>query len=194
MITIRVSGASLRQHFDGCQPDFVKNVCHGMCCCPTKGPAMPLIVIARIGAGTLQREEGVDDINITRDHLCTYFSDDYRCGLHGQPNKPFGCVVAPFQLTKHNLLGVRNRYRRFPCFNGGAMLPAYEAFRTSLVTLFGVEEADRVTALAAGGAGIFEAQLREEVYDTIYRVQDIESAPWAKAPVEHFVEPTFHWE
>jgi len=179
MVTVRVSGAQLRQRFDGCQPDFVANVCHGMCCCPTKGPAMPVIVVARIGAGTWRRTPGEDDIRITRDALCPHFVD-YRCGLHGDPEKPMGCLVAPFYISEHGLLGVRNRYRRFPCFNGGARLPAYVAFRSGLDSIFGREAAQGVADAAEAGVGIFTAEIPDGAYAALKEVQRIESSPWVR--------------
>jgi len=163
----------MRQPFDGCEEGFVRDVCHGACCVPgPKGGALERITIAMIGAGTHYRSGA--DIVMSRECLCPHFTADYHCGMHGSPDKPWDCVVAPFTLSSNNLLGVYNRYRLLPCFKAGRALPAYEAFRTSLVTLFGEAEADRVSFLAATGTGIFEAQITEEVYRTVALVKEIE--------------------
>ena len=69
--------------------------------------------------------------------------------------KPFGCIASPFTLTKRDVLVVRNRYRLLRCYRDG-VLPAYRAFASSLVLLFGADVANILTEhLDRGGGDIW---------------------------------------
>jgi hypothetical protein len=82
--------------------------------------------------------------------------DTFLCRLHDTPDKPFGCIASPFTLNANDTLIIRNRYRLLVCFNDGARLPAYVAFRSSLNLIFGDDGAERICAhLESGGGDMF---------------------------------------
>lgn len=80
------------------------------------------------------------------------------CLLHDTPAKPFGCIASPFTLNANDTLIVRNRYKLLPCYKGpGQKQPAYRAYYSSLVLLFGEREAGRIAAHFDKGGGDFTA-------------------------------------
>src|ERR1700731_4960344 len=127
MIKIKVSAASARLEFNGCEPDYIKNVCHASCCRNTTVPEGCIVSIhsseteaitARGGvvkAGLLQPAQG--SCGCPFQNLTTHL-----CDLHRTPDKPFGCRASPFTLNRNNTLIVRQRYTRLKCFRDGRRL------------------------------------------------------------------------
>lgn len=162
LTVVRVSAASMRQKFNGCDPDYIATTCHAACCKTSTHPSGVRIVIhpseqaaieARGGVvvgGMLEPREG--------ERHCRFESDgSHLCELHFTPDKPFNCSASPFTLAPGGrTLVVKNRFRRLRCFNDGKMLPAYVAFRAALELLFGAEPAWLICAhLEAGGGDLF---------------------------------------
>lgn len=165
-VQVKVSAASARQEFHGCEPDYIKDVCHGRCCRSPQSstgtgtmitihPSEEAAIAAQGGVvvdGLLQPREG--------EQVCPFQgAEDHLCGLHGTPAKPYGCIASPFTLNDNGTLIVRNRYRQLCCYKDtredGTQLPAYVAFRASLDLIFGEDEAARVCAhLEAGGGDL----------------------------------------
>lgn len=167
---IKVSAASARQPFNGCDPTFIRDVCHGRCCDAPTRPTGTLITIhpseqARIEAHGVTVQDGLLQPR-PGERVCPFKTGDHLCGLHYSPDKPFGCIASPFTLNKNGTLIVRNRYRLLPCFKTGPMIPAYRAFRASLYLILGKDQTDRLTAhLDAGGGDV-----SYEVPDRVYRM------------------------
>lgn len=158
-VPVKVSAASCRQRFHGCEPSFIRDVCHGRCCDAPTRPTGTLItihpseeqrIVSRgvcVTDGLLQPRPG--------ERVCPFKTEDHLCGLHYTPDKPFGCIASPFTLNRSGTLIVRNRYRLLPCYNVGPRLPAYKAFRASLALIFGRDLARSLSDhLDAGGGDI----------------------------------------
>jgi len=167
-IPVRVSAAQLRQPFNGCEPDYIRDVCHGACCRSSTGPAQVVLLPAEVA---VVRRYGADTTGLRIDAdargRCPFQHDASNlCTLHDTDAKPFGCSVSPFILTNPRpptlpCLVVRNRYRLLKCYDDGRRLPAYLAFAASLEYLFGVDTADALTRLLDAGDNA-----------------DAEAAPW----------------
>lgn len=152
---VKVSAAMARQIFHGCEVGYIQTTCHAACCKPGKGP---LVVVeedeARAIAAALRTPVGQGLLPLRDDHSCPFQAGDYLCGAHGTGLKPVACIDSPFTLNTNDTLIVRNRYRMLSCYRDGT-LPAYQAFGASLVSLFGADEAARITAhLDAGGGDL----------------------------------------
>lgn len=163
-VAVRVSARSLRLRFNGCDPEYIRDVCHGACCRSTVHPDGMLVVIHPREAAALRRRGA----QVVDGHLrprpgergCPFQGPvDHLCALHDTPDKPFGCRASPFTLTVRHTLIVRNRYKLLKCFRDGRQLPAYVAFRASLDLLFGRAEAARVCDHLSRGGGDITAHM-----------------------------------
>lgn len=164
------------QRFNGCEPDYIRDVCHAACCRQSKGgisvAVTPLEVyaLARRGATIT---DGLIEAD-SRDMCPFQMSGTFLCDLHGSPTKPFGCQVSPFILTSRDTLVVRNRYRLLKCYDDGRRLPAHEAFRGSLVALMGPKSTqvivDRITA---GERANFEVRMPDISYRMLKHLEGV---------------------
>jgi hypothetical protein len=178
MRRIRVSAKMARLPFNGCDPEYIKNVCRGACCRSSTQPEGTLISIHpdEVAAMEARGQRVVNGKLVTPARRCPFQNgDDHLCGIHFTPDKPFGCIASPFTLNGNDTLIVRNRYRLLKCFDDGQKIPAYRAFAASLRLVFGAEEAARITAhLDAGGDDVIafmpEATARRmETLDAVKR-------------------------
>lgn len=154
-VAVRVSAASARQLFHGCEPDYIRDVCHGRCCDAPTRPSGTLITIHRSEEHAIRARGATvtDGLLDSPARVCPFKTEDHLCGLHCTPDKPLGCIASPFTLTRRDTLIVRNRYRRLVCYGQGA--PAYMAFRASLDRLFGPRTAGGIVDhLDAGGGDL----------------------------------------
>lgn len=167
-VPVRVSTAALRQVFHGCEPQYIADVCKAACCRSSTSPTGTSVALLPVEAramvarglvvldGLLQPRAG--------ERSCPWQAPDGLCQLHETDAKPFGCIASPFVLTKRGCLVVRNRYRLLRCYRDG-VLPAYQAFATSLVLLFGPVGAAQLTArLDAGATGQLDAQMLADAH------------------------------
>lgn len=149
LVEVKVSNKMAKLKFNGCDPEYIKNVCKASCCQSSVSKTGTLITIhpseeqklkdnykVNIENGLLQPSKG--------EKRCPFKSEENLCSLHYTDDKPFGCIASPFTLNKNNTLIVRNRYKLLKCYNDGNKIPAYKAFRESLNLIFGREEAERV--------------------------------------------------
>jgi len=156
---IKISAASLRQQFHPCTADFIATTCHARCCESSTSPTGTMITIhpseergiAALGGvvidGMLQPRPG--------ERRCPFKTAADLCGLHGTPDKPFGCIASPFTLSPADTLIVRNRYRALKCFKAPGSMPAYRAHRRSLDLILGPAQAAEVCdGLDAGGGDV----------------------------------------
>lgn len=165
---IKISSKSARLLFNGCDPDYIRDVCHASCCQSSTHPTGTMITIhpseeaaiAALGGvvkdGLLQPKKGCK--------VCPFKTKEHLCGIHFTPSKPFGCIASPFTLNKSDTLIVRNRYRLLKCFNDGRKIPAYKSFRASLDLIFGEDEAQRICDKLDAGSGDFYAVMDERAY------------------------------
>lgn len=187
-VTITVGAASMRQEFNGCDPDYIANVCHARCCNPRTMP--PLAVVhddevpaltargARVEAGLLVPLLGDDG----RQHCQFNDPATYLCTLHFTPDKPSQCIVSPFILSPTGRrLMVKNYFRRLPCYRDGARLPAYVAFRSGLDRLLGADESARLCAHLDAGGGDLKVALTPLAYHRLQLTAERRYAGWKGA-------------
>lgn len=192
-VTVKVSAAMARLRFNGCEPDYIANVCHGACERSTSSPTGTMITIHDSEIKRIEELGGVviDNMLQPRTHgVCPFQEEGYLCSLHFTPDKPFGCIASPFTLNKNNTLIVRNRYKLLKCYEAGRKLPAYKAFTASLVLLFGQEEADKIVAHFDAGGGDYFALMARKTQRMLLendraKKGPIEDSPEPVAPVYH---------
>jgi hypothetical protein len=150
----------MRQRFHGCEPKYIRDVCHAACCRSSTHPTGIRVTIHRTERAALEARGATVTGGYLEprpgEHRCPFQTDTHLCALHGGPDKPFGCMVSPFTLAPGGrTLIVRNRYRLLVCYRDdrdGPAPPAYIAFRWSLEQLLGADETARICAhLEAGG-------------------------------------------
>jgi hypothetical protein len=160
-VSVKVSAASARQRFHGCELNYIRNVCKGACCRSSTAAGGTLVTIhpseqAAVEAAGAKVQNGM--IVSVRKRCPFQEKTTELCGVHDTPAKPFGCIASPFTLNSSGTLIVRNRYRSLKCFKDdrdGPAPPAYRAFRASLDIIFGADTAQRlVDHLDSGGGDI----------------------------------------
>lgn len=171
----------MRLLFNGCQPDFIRDVCHGRCCWVSGDPNGTTIKVEP-DQRTLLTTQGAKFngsvlITIGEPKRCGF--QDRSCGtcsLHNTPAKPRSCIQSPFMLTVNDKLIIRNRYKMLSCYEAEPKLPVYKAFATGLVLLFGEEEAKRLTDHLENGGNDIIGYMLAERYHFIKEVKAI----WTK--------------
>jgi hypothetical protein len=176
VMLIRLSSASLRQQFAGCEPEYIATVCKAQCCNPRTGP--PLVPVRQrereflLGAGAVIS----GGLIVPFGKRCLFNTESFLCSLH-ERGKPVGCTISPFILSSTGrVLIVKNRYRRLPCYRDGRRLPAYRAFRDGLVALFGDEEVRRITERLDAGEGDFEVEMDDTIHAEMIASEQIRGA------------------
>ncbi len=160
---VKISAKSARLEFNGCDPDFIREVCQARCCDAPSRPQGTFIAIGDDEKAAIEARGGeiVAGLLQTPDRVCPFKDrESYLCELHGSSAKPFGCVASPFTLNACGTMIVRNRYKLLPCYKAGPRLPAYKAFASSLEILFGARVAGILSRhLDAGGYDVMVAML-----------------------------------
>lgn len=139
---IKISLKSAVLRFHGCTPEYINNVCYGRCC-TLSGGKKPAMVYVSDKEKVALAEMGVP----TKGHFIAP-NPDNRCPFHNkictihESHQPFGCKLSPFTLNKWKTLVVRKRYIGMCCFIGKKVggVPAYVAFKRSLVALLGEDQ------------------------------------------------------
>lgn len=177
---VKISAASARWLFAGCTPDYIKTTCRASCCQSSTSPTGTIITVHPREVAAIARRGGVvvDGLLQPRpgERRCPFKTAAHLCGLHETPDKPFGCIASPFTLNANGTLIVRNRYKLLKCYNDGARIPAYRAFRASLDLIFGDAEAARICAHLDAGGGDLVATMTAEAYETLRTNDDIKKA------------------
>lgn len=176
-VSVKVSAAMARLSFNGCEPEYIRTTCHAHCCESSTHPSGVFIAIRMeeelplISRGAVIQEGMLQPDSATR--KCPFKnSDTSLCMLHGTADKPLGCIASPFTLTSRDTLIVRNRYKLLKCYNDGRKLPAYRAFFSSLVRLFGEGEARRIAEHFDAGGGDVIASIQADAY---YGLQELDT-------------------
>lgn len=160
-VRVKVSAAMARLPFNGCDPEYIRDVCHASCCQSTTHPSGTMISVLPEEEEALRARGATvaDGMLQPVARRCPFKTEEHLCGLHNTTDKPFGCIASPFTLNENNTLIIRNRYTKLKCFRDGKQLPAFRAFRASLDLIFGAGEAERVCAELEGGSGDFTAMM-----------------------------------
>lgn len=163
---VKISGKSLLQEFDGCDPDFIRNVCKGSCCESSVSKTGTLITIHPTEEVMIKNIGGivVDNLLQPVNRKCQFKTAENLCSLHFTEYKPFGCSASPFKLNNKDTLIIRNRYRSLKCFKNGRRLPAYKAFQSSLIKIFGIDETQRISGLIEEGILEIYSPIEERIY------------------------------
>lgn len=168
---IKISSKMARLKFNGCEPDYIRDVCHARCCESSSSPTGTVITIHPTEITTIEKRGGVIKNGLLQpregEKKCPFKSPENLCGLHFTPDKPFGCIASPFTLNKNNTLIVRNRYRLLKCYNDGNKIPAYRAFSASLKLILGEEQAQQLTEHLDNNGGDAYATITDEVYNKL---------------------------
>jgi len=179
-VPVTISVASMRQRFNGCEPDYIRDVCGGACCRSSKGGISVAVAPIEV-RGLVARGAVVVDGMVQPSHsgTCPFQHAMTRlCTIHGTDDKPFGCIASPFVLTSRDTLVVRNRYRLLRCYDDGRRLPAYVAFRASLALLFGSAGADDIAArLGPSDAVNFMVPMPRRSYDMLGTIAHTRKGP-----------------
>lgn len=171
-VPVRIGERNARLEFQGCSPDYIRDVCHGRCCWTVGAdrristtfyvePDQRQEIVARGGEIS---PAGVVSTSACGGR-CTFQGASGLCGLHsersasGGPVKPRSCTVSPWSLTSGGSLIIRNRYKLLRCYRAEPRVPAYLAFRSGLETLFGPDETARIVAHFDAGGGDYQTSL-----------------------------------
>lgn len=170
-IKVKISARMAKLKFNGCDPDYIRNVCHASCCQSSTSPTGTMITINPFEEDKIKAIGGVviDGLLQPRsgEKVCPFKTKDHLCSLHFTENKPFGCIASPFTLNNNNTLIVRNRYRLLKCYDDGNKIPAYKAFRASLDLIFGKEEAERICASLDKSDDDVTAYIKPDIFDIL---------------------------
>ena len=182
--TVKISAKNARLAFNGCDPDYIRDVCHASCCDSKTSATGTLITIHPSEETAIEKRGGVVLDGLlqpkTGEKKCPFKNEVNLCGLHFTPDKPFGCIASPFTLNDNNTLIVRNRYKLLKCYNDGPRMPAYKAFRASLDLIFGLDEAERICNELNNGCDDINAQMPIENWKKLQENDDIKHG---KSPV-----------
>lgn len=138
-------------HTFPCYMEYIENICHGACC-KSKTHGAATIIVSPSEKATrayLQSSSNFpmqtleNNQIVTYQRMCVCQNDNGTCVLHSMGLKPLGCTASPFMLTKHDVLITQRRYLALKCHRNPGdykTLPAYIAFKSSLVRLFGNEQ------------------------------------------------------
>lgn len=161
LMMVRVSSKWLRKRFNGCQPDFIRDVCKGACCRSSKGNALVTVL-----EGEKQQIEnyGCNVVSgmIQTGKRCPFQDTQDLCTIHSR-GKPFGCIASPFTLNRNRTLIIRHRYLALKCYNAGRKLPAYRAFYTGLELIMGRDKAVRLVEHLDNGGGDIEVFVEDYI-------------------------------
>ena len=170
-ISITISAKNARLEFQGCSPDYIKTVCKGRCCwIATKTKEVyTTVYVEEDQQAAIKSHDGTFNehgILVTDEDGKCHFQDRVSgfCKLrleqvNGESIKPHSCSISPWVLSKKGRLFIRNRYKLLRCYKMEPRVPAYRAFRSGLVVLFGEEEVARIVAHFDGGGGDYPVQL-----------------------------------
>lgn len=168
--TIKISGKQLLQKFQRCEPEYIKNVCHGRCC---EGTGKILVTVHDSEVERFKQMGAKLDGNFIKADAKTGkcpFKENDLCSIH--ENKPFGCKASPFTINPNDTLIVRNRYRLLKCYNTPEAVPAYEAHNWSLRQIFGDAETERIIEEVKAGNEDIYAEISFQKYRMLIENDD----------------------
>lgn len=167
---VKVSAKSARLKFIACGPTCIATGCVAKCCdAPTHPDGCRVYVHPDEAEAIKARYVGVKikDGFLQRTNVrpgCPFKRSDHLCFLWQKPERPFGCIVSPFMLNGSDTLIVRNRYKLLPCYDPAGGKPAYEVFRSSLLTVFGEAHTSNLIWHLERGGGDYSLPVSAAVY------------------------------
>jgi len=161
-LAVTITRKSANLMFQGCSPQFIADVCHGRCCWVIGDDGNPTTTIyverdqraeltkrgAQFTNGILQTVGGKCGFQHPADGFCTI----HNRRADGEFVKPRSCYISPWILSKHDKLMIRNRYKQLKCGKVHTV-PAYLAFYSGLVMLFGDSVANEINIHFSEGGG-----------------------------------------
>ena len=170
-VGVTITRKSAWRLFQGCSPDFIAKICHGRCCWVIGDDGKPTTTIyveedqqpelakrgARFTDNILHTVDGKCGFQHPADGFCTL--QNKRAA--GEVVKPRSCYISPWILSTHNKLMIRNRYTRLKC-GRVRKVPAYLAFYSGLVMLFGDSIANDISTHFSEGGGDIMVPLRHD--------------------------------
>jgi hypothetical protein len=182
---VKISAKSARELFQGCDPNYIRDVCHGRCCWANNtGKETHSIPVfpeeeeslrahgAKIENGFMVPANGGD--------RCQFQGIDGLCSLHADNAKPLTCWLSPFVFNDSGTLVVKNRNRLLKCYQDEtvAKTPAYVAYRNSLVKIFGETAAEWICSTLDTGSGDFSVPIDTERYKKIQQLRKAHKGVW----------------
>lgn len=155
LVPIKISAASLRLRFDGCDYDFIQNVCHAACCQPKNFSYICSTVHPSERAGIESAGEHVrrNLLVLNDDKTCPFQTADYLCRAHQLGVKSFDCHTSPLILNPNGTMVVANWFKSLPCFKAGRNLPLYQCYPAALGMIMGDDQRDALVAHLDDGGG-----------------------------------------
>jgi len=101
---------------------------------------------------------------------CRFQHKDGFCELHAPGLKPLSCFISPFMLNKNDTLLIRNRYKLLKCYNAGAKLPAYKAFRSGIESMFGYSRAKKFIDKVMTEKSDFYYEIEDWIYNLMKNI------------------------
>lgn len=182
---VKISSKSARELFQGCDPDYIRTVCHGRCCWANNTGAenhqIPVFPEeeenlrkhgAHIENGFMSPTGGGD--------RCQFQGDNGLCALHADNAKPLTCYLSPFVFNDSGTLVVKNRNRLLKCYQDEtvAKTPAYVAYKDSLVKIFGEDTACLICEALDDGSGDFTVPIDTDHYKKIQQLRKAHKGTW----------------
>lgn len=177
-----------RLEFNGCDPDYIRDVCHATCCESSTNPLGIIVTIHPTEQADIEALGGVVIDGLLQPKTgckkCPFKDEQNLCGIHHSGKKPFGCIASPFTLNKQGTLIVRNRYKMLKCYRDGRRLPAYKAFRASLDLILGYEQAQELNNHLDAGGGDLLFQIDDVTHKMLVENDAIKHAATKKPEPE----------
>jgi len=168
-VEITISSKMANLKFNGCDMDYINNVCHASCCeSKSKNSDGTIISIHHSEIESIVNRGGIVENGLLKNKnnvgKCFFKDENNLCKLHFTPDKPFGCIASPFTLNNNKTLIVRNRYKLLKCYNDGKKIPAYEAFRQSLDLILGKEQSNNIVNHFKNGGSDIKVNITKSNY------------------------------
>jgi len=152
---VHVSGKMARLCFEGCSLAYIQQTCHGRCCASSMRIGGALIAVHDLECASVKAAGGVviNGLLQTVDGRCPFQdASTFTCTVHDTAAQPLGCRVSPFKLNDNGTLVIRQRNIALCCYRKTGGIPAFKAYRSSLIAAFGDQEAARIVWLVEMGA------------------------------------------
>lgn len=180
-VWVVVSRKSALAVFEGCSLAYIVGTCFGRCCRVRPGGAkkwhttVPVQIqeerVLRVLGASFKKGGGLVVMQPEEGTGCCRFQqpDTGLCSLHtklddnGTPLKPKSCFISPWVLTRGNRLVISYRYRALSCHRVRPGVPAYVAFGSGLVALFGAEQTKAIVRHLREGGGDVGGWMRKEM-------------------------------
>lgn len=169
MKTLKISAKSARLLFNGCQLEYMRDVCHGRCCDAPTDPNGCKVIVTPAEAVSYKYEyrvKTVDNMLVGVNGKCPFKMDDHLCMIHNF-GKPLGCTMSPFTVNSNDTIVIKNRNKLMRCYKAAPAIPAYKAYFNSLVAIVGLSNAIDIRNHLDKGGGDMTVEIQNLKYDII---------------------------